>query len=301
MAADFVRQSRIGFIGLGIMGRHMAGHILSAGYELHINSRTRSKADTLVERGAIWHESPGEVAAANDVLITIVGYPADVESIYLEAGGILDRAQPGAVLIDMTTSSPSLAERIAAAAALRGMTALDAPVSGGDIGARDAKLAIMVGGDETGFDKALPVLSTMGSNVVHMGQAGAGQHTKMANQIAIASTMIAVSESISYAKRAGLDLDRMLDVVGTGAASSFLLNGLGRKMVREDFAPGFFVHHFVKDIGIAINEARRMGLDLPGLALAQKMYERLLADGFGEEGTQALYRFYTMLHATSPD
>lgn len=292
MAADFVRQSKIGFIGLGIMGRHMAGHILDAGYELHINSRTRSKAHRLIECGAIWHESPGQVAAACDVLITIVGYPADVESIYLEEEGILDRARPGTVLIDMTTSSPSLAERISEAASLRGITALDAPVSGGDIGARDAKLAIMVGGDEAAFNQVLPVLQVIGSNIVRMGRAGAGQHTKMANQIAIASTMIAVSESVSYAARAGLDPNLMLDVVGTGAASSFLLNGLGRKMIHEDFAPGFFLHHFVKDIGIAINEVRRMDLDLPGLALAQKMYERLLEDGFGEDGTQALYRIY---------
>jgi 3-hydroxyisobutyrate dehydrogenase len=250
----------------------------------------------LVERGAIWYESPGEVAATSDILITIVGYPVDVESIYLEPGGILDRARPGAVLIDMTTSSPSLAERIAKAASLRGMMALDAPVSGGDIGAREAKLAIMAGGDETAFSQVLPVLRLIGSNVVHMGQAGTGQHTKMANQIAIASTMIAVSESISYATRVGLNPDLTLDVLGTGAASSFLLNGLGRKMVRQDFAPGFFVHHFAKDIGIALNEAKRINLDLPGLALAQKMYERLLANGFGEEGTQALYRIYNRLH-----
>jgi len=296
MAANLAIQKRVGFIGLGIMGQHMAGHILAGGYELHVNSRTRAKADALVERGAIWYESPGEVAATSDILITIVGYPVDVESIYLEPGGILDRARPGAVLIDMTTSSPSLAERIAKAASLRGMMALDAPVSGGDIGAREAKLAIMAGGDETAFSQALPVLRLIGSNVVHMGQAGTGQHTKMANQIAIASTMIAVSESISYATRVGLNPDLTLDVLGTGAASSFLLNGLGRKMVRQDFAPGFFVHHFAKDIGIALNEAKRINLDLPGLALAQKMYERLLANGFGEEGTQALYRIYNRLH-----
>lgn len=296
MAPNLAIQKRVGFIGLGIMGQHMAGHILAGGYELHVNSRTRAKADALVERGAIWYESPGEVAATSDILITIVGYPVDVESIYLEPGGILDRARPGAVLIDMTTSSPLLAERIAKAASLRGMMALDAPVSGGDIGAREAKLAIMAGGDETAFSQVLPVLRLIGSNVVHMGQAGTGQHTKMANQIAIASTMIAVSESISYATRVGLNPDLTLDVLGTGAASSFLLNGLGRKMVRQDFAPGFFVHHFAKDIGIALNEAKRINLDLPGLALAQKMYERLLANGFGEEGTQALYRIYNRLH-----
>jgi 3-hydroxyisobutyrate dehydrogenase len=289
---------KAGFIGLGIMGQHMAGHILGAGYELHVNNRTRSKADALVARGAIWHDDPGEVAAASDIVITIVGYPSDVEAIYLGEGGILDRARPGSVLIDMTTSSPALAERIADIASPRGVVALDAPVSGGDIGARDAKLAIMVGGDETAFDQVLPVLRVMGGNIVRMGTAGAGQHTKMANQIAIASTMLAVAESVSYASRAGLNPDLVLDVIGTGAASSFLLNGLGRKMIHEDFAPGFFINHFAKDIKIALDEATRMGLDLPGLELARALYGRLVEDGFGEDGTQALYRIYNKLHCS---
>ncbi|WP_241503880.1 NAD(P)-dependent oxidoreductase [Ferruginivarius sediminum] len=290
-------QPKVGFIGLGIMGQHMAGHTLAAGHELHVYNRTRSKAKTLVERGAVLHDNPGAVAAASDIVITMVGYPADVEAVYFEAGGILDKARPGSVLIDMTTSSPALAERIAEAASERGVTALDAPVSGGDVGAREAKLAIMVGGDGMAFEQASPVLRTMGANIAHMGAAGAGQHTKMANQIAIASTMLAVAESITYARRAGLDPDVVLDVIGTGAASSFLLNGLGRKMIREDFAPGFFVHHFVKDMTIALEEAARMGLDLPGLELARSLYDRLVSDGFGEEGTQALYRVYNAIHA----
>jgi 3-hydroxyisobutyrate dehydrogenase len=290
---------KVGFIGLGIMGQHMAGHILGAGYELHVNNRTRSKADALVARGAIWRDHPGEVAVASDIVITIVGYPNDVETIYLGEGGILDRAPPGSVLIDMTTSSPVLAERIADIASPRGVVALDAPVSGGDIGARDAKLAIMVGGDEAAFDQVLPVLRLMGSNIVRMGTTGAGQHTKMANQIAIASTMLAVAESVSYASRAGLNPDLVLDVIGTGAASSFLLNGLGRKMIREDFAPGFFINHFAKDMKIALDEATRMGLHLPGLELARALYGQLVEDGFGEDGTQALYRIYNKLHGSA--
>ena len=290
---------KVGFIGLGIMGQHMAGHILGAGYELHVNNRTRSKADALVERGAIWHDHPGAVAAASEIVITIVGYPTDVETIYLGEGGILDRARPGSVLIDMTTSSPVLAERIADAASQHEVVALDAPVSGGDVGARDAKLAIMVGGDETAFNQVLPVLRVMGANIVRMGATGAGQHTKMANQIAIASTMLAVAESVSYANRAGLNPDLVLDVIGTGAASSFLLNGLGRKMIREDFAPGFFINHFAKDMKIALDEAARMGLHLPGLELARALYGRLIEDGFGEDGTQALYRAYNMLHESN--
>ena len=279
MTSSGKTQFKVGFIGLGIMGRHMAGHILGAGYELHINSRTRSKALPLIEAGAIWHDRP------------------DVEAIYLGTDGILDRARPGTVLIDMTTSSPALAERIADTASQRGIAALDAPVSGGDVGARDAKLAIMVGGDETAFNQVLPLLRIIGSNVVRMGGAGSGQHTKMANQIAIASTMLAVAESIAYANRAGLNPNLVLDVIGTGAASSFLLNGLGRKMIHQDFTAGFFVHHFIKDMTIALEEATRMKLDLPGLALARSLYERLMEGGFGEDGTQALYRVYDMLHS----
>lgn len=292
MTSSSKAHPKIGFVGLGIMGRYMAGHILAAGYELHVNSRTRSKGELLIEAGALWHDCPGAVAAASDMLITMVGYPADVEAIYLDPNGILDRARPDTVVIDMTTSSPALAERIADAALQRGIAALDAPVSGGDVGARDATLAIMVGGDDAAFNRALPLLRAIGSNIVRMGGAGAGQHTKMANQIAIASTMLAVAESITYAQRAGLDPDLVLDVIGTGAASSFLLNGLGRKMIREDFAAGFFTHHFVKDMKIALDEAKRMELDLPGLTLARSLYERLVKDGYGDDGTQALYRIY---------
>jgi 3-hydroxyisobutyrate dehydrogenase len=285
----------VGFIGLGIMGQSMAGHILAAGHDLCVYNRTRAKADDLVARGAVWKDSPGEVATACDVVITIVGYPRDVEEVYLAPGGIVERARDGAILIDMTTSSPELARRIAAAAADRGLLALDAPVSGGDVGAKAGTLAIMAGGDATAFDAAMPLFEAMGGKIVHMGPAGAGQHTKMANQIAVASTTMAVSESLSYAKGAGLDLTAVLNAIGTGAASSFLMNALGPKMVAGDYAPGFFVHHFVKDLSIALAEAEGMKLDLPGLTLARGLYQRLVDGGFGEEGTQALFRVYTQM------
>lgn len=285
-------REKVGFIGLGIMGRSMAGHILDGGHELHVYNRTRSKAEELVARGAIWHDTAGDVATACDVVITIVGYPKDVEETYLGAGGLVERAKAGTILIDMTTSSPTLAGEIAARAAKKGVSVLDAPVSGGDVGARAAKLSIMVGGTEEAFTAALPLFQLMGENIVRQGGPGAGQHTKMCNQIAIAATMLAVSESLAYAKASGLDAKRVLSSIGTGAASSFLLNNLGPKMLNDDYAPGFYVHHFIKDMSIAIAEAERMKLDLPALALAKQLYEKLAAGGFGEEGTQAIFRVY---------
>lgn len=285
-------RKKVGFIGLGIMGRSMAGHILDGGHELHVYNRTRSKADELVAKGAIWHDTAGDIAAACDVVITIVGYPKDVEETYLGAGGLVERARAGTILIDMTTSGPTLAGEIAARAAEKGVAVLDAPVSGGDVGARNAKLSIMVGGTEEAFAAALPLLQLMGENIVRQGGPGAGQHTKMCNQIAIAATMLAVSESLAYAKASGLDAKQVLSSIGTGAASSFLLNNLGPKMLNDDYAPGFYVHHFIKDMSIAIAEAERMKLDLPALALARRLYEKLAADGFGEEGTQAIFRVY---------
>lgn len=285
-------RKKVGFIGLGIMGRSMAGHILDGGHELNIYNRTRSKADELVARGAIWHDTAGDAAAASDVVITIVGYPKDVEETYLGAGGIIERAKAGTILIDMTTSSPTLAGEIAAKAAEKGIAVLDAPVSGGDVGARTAKLSIMVGGTEEVFAAALPLFQLMGESIVRQGGPGAGQHTKMCNQIAIAATMLAVSESLAYAKASGLEAKQVLSSIGTGAASSFLLNNLGPKMLNDDYAPGFYVHHFIKDMSIAIAEAERMKLDLPALALAKQLYEKLAAGGFGEEGTQAIFRVY---------
>ncbi len=286
------QKQTVGFIGLGMMGASMAEHILAGGHGLVVFNRTRARADALLSIGARWAASPGEVAAASDVVITIVGYPKDVEDIYLGEGGIVARSRPGTILIDMTTSSPELAERIDTAANANGLLALDAPVSGGDVGAKAGKLAIMVGGDHEVYLRALPILELMGGKIMHMGPAGAGQHTKMANQIAIASTMMGVSESLAYAEAAGLDRPTLIELIGTGAAGSFLLGFLGPRMVAGDYAPGFFVNHFVKDLGIALGEAERMGIALPGLALAKSLYDRLVAGGFGEEGTQALYRLY---------
>ena len=282
----------VGFIGLGIMGRSMAGHLLAAGHRLHVYNRSRDKADELVARGAIWQATPGEVAAHADIVITMVGYPHDVEEVYLSADGIVARARAGAILIDMTTSSPALAARIAAAAAERGIRALDAPVSGGDIGAREAKLAIMVGGEPAAFDAALPVLQRMGTNIVLQGGPGAGQHTKMCNQIVIASTVMGVCEGLAYARDAGLDAETVLKSIGGGAASGFQLNVLGARIIKGDFAPGFFIEHFIKDMSIALAEAERMGLDLPGLALAKRLFDELKAKGYGRAGTQALFKHY---------
>lgn len=286
------QRMRIGFIGLGIMGRSMAGHLLEAGHPLHVYNRSRDKAGELVARGARWCDSPGEVAAASDMVITMVGYPSDVERIYLEAGGIVERAAPGTLLVDMTTSSPSLARRIAAAAKARGCACLDAPVSGGDVGAREARLSIMVGGEAADLERARPVLALMGSNIVLLGGPGTGQHTKMCNQIVIASTIVGVTEGLAYARRAGLDPATVLQAIGGGAASGFQLNVLGPRIIAGDFAPGFFIEHFLKDLGIALGEAEQMRLSLPGLSLARGLYEQMAARGLGRDGTQALMKLY---------
>ena len=282
---------RVGFVGLGIMGQAMAGHIRAAGHPLRIYNRTRSKGDSLAARGAVWCDTPAEVAASSDVVITMVGFPSDVEQVWLGPDGILKTAQQ-AVLIDMSTSSPALAQQLASEALTRGCVALDAPVSGGDVGARDAKLSIMVGGDEAAFNRVLPVFQLMGTNIAHAGASGAGQHTKMCNQVVIASTIMGVSEGLAYAKSAGLDPERVLQTIGSGAAGSFQLNVLGARIVKGDFAPGFFIEHFLKDLGIALSEAERMGLELPGAGLARKLYEQLAARGLSRQGTQALYCHY---------
>lgn len=284
-------KARVGFIGLGNMGQSMAGHILAAGHPLSVYNRSRDKAATLLAKGAAWCETPGHVGARSDVIITMVGYPSDVEEVWLGTYGVLSRAR-GALLIDMTTSSPELARRIESAAAEQRCRSLDAPVSGGDIGAREAKLSIMVGGAPEAFEEALPILQLMGTNIVHQGQAGAGQHTKMCNQIVIASTIMGVCEGLAYGKAAGLDLPTVLKSIGTGAAGGFQLNVLGAKIIAGDFAPGFFIEHFVKDLGIALDEAQRMKLELPGLRLAHKLYRIMIEQGHSRLGTQALYKFY---------
>lgn len=286
------KNVQVGFVGLGIMGQSMAGHILKAGHRLHLFNRTRASAEKLVALGAVWHNTAGAMAEASDLVISMVGYPADVEAIYFADGGIIESARPETILVDMTTSSPDLAKKIAAEAQQHGLMALDAPVSGGDIGAREARLSIMVGGDAAVFGRALPILKLMGSNIVLQGGPGAGQHTKLCNQIVIASTMLGVCEGLAYAKRAGLNPETVLQSIGSGAAGSVALNILGPRILKNDFAPGFFIEHFVKDMGIALGEAQRMNLDLPGLTLARQIYERLVALGYSRNGTQALFKHY---------
>ena len=282
---------RIGFIGLGIMGQHMAAHLLAAGHPLAVYNRSPDKAAALAGKGAVACSTPAQVAQQSDVIITMVGYPSDVEEVWLGGQGIIANANK-ALLIDMTTSSPALAKRLAEACTQAGHQALDAPVSGGDVGARDAKLSIMVGGEATAFEKALPILQRMGTNIVHMGAAGAGQHTKMSNQIVIASTIMGVCEGLAYAKGAGLDADALLRCIGGGAAGGFQLNVMGARIAKGDFAPGFFIEHFLKDLGIALAEAEHMGLDLPGATLARKLYNDMAAKGLSRLGTQALFQLY---------
>jgi 3-hydroxyisobutyrate dehydrogenase len=284
--------SVVGFVGTGVMGAPMAGHLLNAGFRLRVFNRTRAKAEGLLARGAAWCESAGEVADGADAVITIVGYPADVEDAYLSAGGLVERASAGCILIDMTTSTPSLAGRIALAASARGAFALDAPVSGGDVGARDARLTIMVGGDPAAFAAAEAMLRIMGPNVILQGGPGAGQHTKMANQIAIADTIVGVCEALAYAEAAGLDPQRVIDSIGAGAAGSWQLANYAPRMLRGDFAPGFFVMHFIKDMRIARDEADAMGIALPGLRLALELFEALARRGEQDRGIHALYLLY---------
>lgn len=281
-----------GFIGTGVMGKSMAGHILSAGYPLIVYSRTKEKAQELLERGAKWGETPKQVAETASVIFTMVGYPSDVEEVYLGENGLISNGKPGSIFLDMTTSSPSLAEKIYQKAKNKGISILDAPVSGGDIGAREATLSIMVGGDKEAFEAVLPILKLLGTNIVYQGKAGAGQHTKMSNQIAIASNMIGVCEAIIYAKKAGLNPETVLQSIATGAAGSWSLSNLVPRMLKGDFEPGFYIKHFIKDMKIALEEAERMDMDVPGLALAKSLYEQLAERGEENSGTQALYKYW---------
>lgn len=284
-------KEHIGWIGTGVMGRSMAGRLLEAGHPLTVTTRTRSKADDLLERGAQWAETPADLPATCEVVVSIVGYPRDVEEVYLGEDGVLRGHRgdsPLRLLIDMTTSSPALAARLAHEAAQRGIACLDAPVSGGDVGARNGTLSIMVGGERDAFDRARPIFEQMGKTIELQGGPGAGQHTKMVNQILIATNMIGVAEGLLYAEKAGLDVVHVIGSVGGGAAGSWSVNNLGPRMAKGDFAPGFYVEHFIKDMGIALAEAERMHLALPGLALAKQLYEALRAHGHGRSGTQAL-------------
>ena len=285
----------ISFIGTGVMGRSMAGHLLKAGHAVHVHNRTKEKAAALLEAGAIWHESAGSAATGADRVITMLGYPADVEASYLGPEGIIAQARPGALLIDMTTSSPLLARRIAAAAARRGLDALDAPVSGGDIGAKEARLVIMAGGTPAAFERARPVFGLLGKNISLLGPAGAGQHCKMANQIAVAVGMVSWCEALTYAKRAGLDPVAVHASISGGAAGSWAMTNLAPRALAENYAPGFYVKHILKDMRIALESAAEMKLDLPGLAGAKKLYDQVAARGWEDCGTQALYRLYLTL------
>ncbi|MCX7028068.1 MAG: NAD(P)-dependent oxidoreductase [Spirochaetes bacterium] len=286
----------IGFIGLGVMGGSMASHLLAAGYKLLVNTRSPVKAAMLLETGAVWRESAAHVASSCAVVITMVGYPAEVEGLYFGPGGLIENARPGTILIDMSTSSPDLAARIYKTAAARGIRALDAPVSGGDLGAKNATLTIMAGGDSEVFEQIRPLFEAMGKTIILQGGPGAGQHTKMANQIAIAGSLLGAVESIIYAEKAGLDPSKVLVSISSGSAGSWQLTNNGQKILSEDFSPGFYVKHFRKDLGIALDSARRLGADLPLLALAERLFATLESKGLGDLGTQVLYKLYAGGH-----
>ncbi|TMQ30224.1 MAG: NAD(P)-dependent oxidoreductase [Planctomycetota bacterium] len=281
-------QTRIGWIGTGVMGRWMCQHLITKGYAATVYNRSRDKAQPLLDAGAAFAESPPAVAERSDVVFAIVGFPKDVREVFLGVQGALAGSRPGMVLVDMTTSEPSLAREIYEAAKAKGVASVDAPVSGGDVGARNAALSIMVGGDAAAIEAIKPLLECMGKTIVHQGPAGAGQHTKMVNQVLIATNMIGVCEALLYGYKAGLDLKTVLQSVGGGAAASWSLNNLGPRIIDRNFEPGFFVEHFLKDMGIALDEAKRMGIALPGLALASQLYVAVQAQGYGRKGTHAL-------------
>lgn len=281
-------KTRIGWIGTGVMGRSMCGHLIDKGYQATIYNRSKDKGADLLSKGAQWADSPKAVAEASDVIFAIVGFPADVREVFLGVDGALAGANAGAILVDMTTSEPTLAIEIEAAAKAKGVGSVDAPVSGGDVGARNAALSIMIGGDEQAVDAVMPCFEVMGKTIKRQGEAGAGQHTKMVNQILISTMMIGVCEALIYAHKSGLDPTCVIESVGSGAAGSWSINNLGPRIIKRDFEPGFFVEHFIKDMGIALAEAKRMGLSLPGLALAEQLYLAVQAQGYGRKGTQAL-------------
>ena len=281
-------KKTIGFVGTGVMGKSMATHLINEGYAVNVYNRTKSKADELVEIGAKWCDTIADLSKSSDVIISIVGYPKDVESIYLDENGIINNAKEGTTIIDMTTSSPALAESIYNEAKTKNINSLDAPVSGGDIGAKNATLTIMVGGDEEVFNQVEEIFNVIGQNVVYQGKSANGQHTKLANQIAIAAGMLGVAESIIYAEEAGLDIDKVFSSIEHGAAGSWSLSNLGPRMVKGDYAPGFYVKHFIKDMRIAIEESEKRGLYMPGLLKAKEVYDALSEAGFEDNGTQSV-------------
>ena len=281
-------KTRLGWIGTGVMGVSMCGHLIDKGFACTVYNRSKARAESLIAKGAKWADTPKAVAEQSDVIFTIVGFPSDVRDVTLGANGTLAGAKAGSVLVDMTTSEPSLAVAIYEAAKAKGVQSVDAPVSGGDIGAREARLSIMIGGEKDVVDALQPCWEAMGKTIVHQGGPGAGQHTKMVNQILIASNMVGVCEALLYGYRSGLDLETVMKSVASGAAGSWSLSNLGPRIIANNFDPGFVVEHFIKDMGIALQESKRMKLAMPGLALAQQLYVALSAQGYGRHGTHAL-------------
>jgi len=286
------QEIEIGFIGMGVMGKSMASNLLDGGFTIHIYTRTKAKAEELLNKGAVWQDSPAEIASAVDIIITMIGYPKDVEDVYLGEKGILQNAKKGSIAIDMTTSSPQLAALIYKEAKALDISVLDAPVSGGDIGAKEGTLSIMTGGDKATFDQVRPLFEIMGKNIVYQGKAGSGQHCKMANQIAVASTMMGVCEALRYAEKAGLSPETVLESIEAGAAGSWALSNLAPRMIRGDFDPGFYVKHFIKDMNIALESSANISLNAPGLRLVKELYDQLAEDGGENYGTHALYKQY---------
>ena len=283
---------RIGFIGTGVMGKSIVKHFLAKGHEVMVYNRTKSKSDELVAQGAIWQETPAEVTNASEIIFSMVGYPSDVEEIYYGANGIFSVEVKDKILVDLTTSTPTLAEKIYQTAKKEGAAALDAPVSGGDLGAQNGTLSIMIGGDQAVYDSVVPLFDIMGKSYSLQGKAGAGQHTKMANQIMIAGTMMGMTEMLVYAKAANLDVEKVLETLGGGAAQNWSMSNYAPRILKADYSPGFFVKHFIKDLKIALDEAEKMHLNLPATKLATELYERLADQGFDNDGTQALIKLW---------
>ncbi|MEL3913227.1 NAD(P)-dependent oxidoreductase [Treponema pedis] len=290
-----VENSDVGFIGLGVMGKSMAERLRQAGANLHVYTRTKKSAEDIISKGAVWYESPSDLAPNCNIIFTIVGYPEDVEEIYFGEKGLFKTAKAGTVFIDMTTSSPVLAKKIYEEAEKKGMESVDAPVSGGDIGAKNGTLSIMAGGNESAFKKLEPFFACMGKSWALQGGAGSGQHTKMANQIAVAANLFGAVEAVRYAEESGLNPKKMLDAIGGGAAGSWQILNNGPKMLNKDYAPGFYIKHFLKDLNIALSVAKELNIKIPVLELAQNFFNKMNEEGYAEKGTQALYEYYKKL------
>jgi 3-hydroxyisobutyrate dehydrogenase len=299
--ANSQQKPRIGWIGTGVMGLSMCGHLLAKGYPVAVSTRTKTRAQSLLDGGASWGDTPGAVGAQSDIVFTIVGFPSDVREVYFGDAGLVAGARQGQIFVDMTTTEPQIAKEIYDAARKKGAASIDAPVSGGDVGARNATLSIMIGGEPSAIDTVMPLFEAMGKRIMVQGGPGAGQHTKMSNQIVIAGTMVGVCESLLYAYKAGLSLDSMVECIRGGAAACWALDNLAPRIIKRDFAPGFIVEHFIKDMAIALAEADRMNIALPGLALAHQLYAVVRAQGHGRRGTQALMLALEQMSKTGPD